>query len=349
MKRVFDSFSIHDIERIYSDPLAKKSGIADFGNFDEGFCLKFSTKNLDKYVYIICFDSNEDKSYVLNLAREIKLEEQINDGIIENVDYYTKEKETLSGIFGKKAENQEKKDDLKLTDGYWIILQNWSQCNLKCGGGTTTLHRMCVPPKNRGKPCQGEAIIHKSCNTHECPNSINTQENAFNKKETEILKPIVKVMAFTDSPQRYTKCKIKETDMMIHLKSNDLNNLKNPILNGKNIIYKMGDIKIPSRVIMNNSTLTIYSGDHYETMYQTYNLKNSKMLLDKYKKDCLLLFEGSKKSVTLCTFNFEKNSKLLEDWLYDFDLFKNKCYRNIVHDIKSDQELNMKIQAKMVF
>jgi hypothetical protein len=56
-----------------------------------------------------------------------------------------------------------------LTDGYWIVLQMWSQCTLKCGGGKSFLQRMCVPPKDGGKPCEGEAILSKDCNKQPCP------------------------------------------------------------------------------------------------------------------------------------------------------------------------------------
>lgn len=90
-----------------------------------------------------------------------------------------------------------------ITDGYWIVLQDWSQCNLKCGGGTSTLQRMCVPPKTGGAPCQGEPIITRPCNTQPCPQVTNT--TAPNSTANNIvLPPTVRVMPFSSRPQRYS-------------------------------------------------------------------------------------------------------------------------------------------------
>lgn len=351
MQKVMDSFSIYDIQKVYDDPNVKAGGITDFGNFDEGFCLKISTIDVGKTIYVLCFETSNEKMEVYRIIRNIKIDEQHKNGIFDvnpKSVQQKKKRETLSGILGKKDKDAQDEKDKILSDGYWITLQNWSQCNLKCGGGTSTYHRMCVPPKNGGKPCQGEPILHKPCNIQPCPNTNGTGEGAFGKKNTEVLKPIVKIMSFTDAPQRYTKCKIKETDMMIFYKSNDPALLNNSLLNGKTIDSTMGEINIPSRVIMNNSTLTVFSGEHYETMYQSYNLKKTKFYSSKVKKNCFELKEGSKKTITLCPFGCEHNAKPLAEWSYDFDLFKNKCGRVSSVDPKADAELQKKIKAKMV-
>lgn len=49
-----------------------------------------------------------------------------------------------------------------------MTLQDWTQCTLVCGGGTQTMQRMCIPPMNGGKSCEGEAILTKKCNTKPC-------------------------------------------------------------------------------------------------------------------------------------------------------------------------------------
>lgn len=87
-------------------------------------------------------------------------------------------------------------------DGYWITLQSWSTCSLKCGGGTQSYHRMCVPPKSGGKPCQGEAILIKRCNEQPCPTVKSPQDKSKENEETP--KPIVKVMPFSSRYQKYT-------------------------------------------------------------------------------------------------------------------------------------------------
>ncbi len=350
MKKVIDSFNIEDITKVYEDPSIKAGGVSDFGNFDEGFCIKITTKDSGKIVYVLCFDSMNEKTVVLNLVRLIKIDQQHKNGIFDNNPQDAKKKrngETLASILGK--DNKVKEDrHTVLTDGYWVTLQEWSQCNLKCGGGTSTYHRLCRPPKNGGKPCQGEAIMHKPCNTHPCPITDGTAEGPFGNKNTEVLAPIVKIMAFTDQPQRYTKCKIKESDMMIYYKTSDPALLNSPLLNGKTIENTMGEINIPARVIMNNSTLTVFSGEHYKTLHQSYNLKKTKFYASKIKKGCFELREGSKKTITLCPFGCEHSVKPLDEWAYDFDLFKNKCGRISPYDPDSDEELKKKIAAKMV-
>lgn len=87
-------------------------------------------------------------------------------------------------------------------DGYWIVLQSWSTCSLKCGGGTQSFHRMCVPPKSGGRPCQGEAVLIKRCNEQPCPKIGVPSDKSKENEETP--KPIVKVMPFSSRYQRYT-------------------------------------------------------------------------------------------------------------------------------------------------
>lgn len=47
------------------------------------------------------------------------------------------------------------KEKEMLKDGAWVVLQDWTECTLACGGGKNYLHRMCVPPVGGGKPCMG--------------------------------------------------------------------------------------------------------------------------------------------------------------------------------------------------
>ena len=57
----------------------------------------------------------------------------------------------------------------KMTAGYRMILQDWSQCTKKCGGGLSYQHLMCIPPKNGGKNCIGQPIRTRPCNPQPCP------------------------------------------------------------------------------------------------------------------------------------------------------------------------------------
>lgn len=177
MQKVIESFSIQNVNHVWEDPTIHDGGIIDFGNFDEGYCLKFITKDLGKTTWVICFETIDDKDSVLKIVRYIKIKDQRSRGEVYIRPQDIKEKNiknTISGIIiGEKSikDSNIKENHMKNIpiDGNWVILQEWSQCNLKCGGGTSTLHRFCIPPKNGGKPCIGEAIIHRPCNIAPCP------------------------------------------------------------------------------------------------------------------------------------------------------------------------------------
>lgn len=98
-------------------------------------------------------------------------------------------------------------------DGSWIILQNWSECTLKCGGGQSYQHRMCVPPQNGGKPCVGSAILIKPCNTQSCPDT-SSNESA----NIKLLNPIIRVVPISNRFQRFQQCIIKEGDLQLQMK-----------------------------------------------------------------------------------------------------------------------------------
>lgn len=249
---------------------------------------------------------------------------------------------TISDILNPKQKdkirNNEEKN-LKLTakdkakDGYWVILQSWSQCTLKCGGGKSFLQRMCVPPKNGGKSCIGESIISKDCNTKPCPDMQKTQ----NYNNTKILKPVIKVMPFSNKPQRYSKCVIKEGDMFL-IKS--LNEDK------KNEEIKFDDntLKIPIRLVMNNRTITLFSGEDYDSRIMTFILKKTRFDRDTKNQDCFIIYEDAGNKASLCS--FVEANKLIEEWDYDFHLFKYQCnFNKPVHVFDEFQKkLNYKIK-----
>jgi len=346
MQKNIDSFTIEEIANVFEDVRVPKSGIEDFGNFNEGYCLKFNLMDKNRSIYILCFDSLSEKTKIQNLARSLKIESQHKEGIyLINGLNPPKNKETISSLFGPKSDK--KKGLEKLSDGYWIVLQNWSQCSLKCGGGISTFQRMCIPPKKGGKPCQGKAILTKECNKQPCPEVYGSAENLANRNNTEVMKPIVKIMHFTNVPQRYTLCKIKESDMMIYFKTDDPTLLSSNLLDSRKLEPGMNDISIPSRVIMNNSTLSVFTGEHYETLFQTYTLKKSAFFISKGKKGCFVI-QQNKESITLCPFGCERDDKEQKEWAKDFDLFRNKCGRSSPNSLEEDEELKKKIQEKMV-
>ena len=180
---------------------------------------------------------------------------------------------TISGMLNPKMAADKKNKAGALIDGYWIILQQWSQCTLKCGGGKSYLQRMCVPPKEGGKPCNGEAILSKDCNKQPCP-GVHDPKNK-NTVEQKTMKPIVKIMPFSSRPQRYSKCVIKESDMMYtkQMGKKDATNVNVPTNKDS-----VDTIQVPVRVIMNNRTLTIYAGEDFDTHLDSFNILSTNII-----------------------------------------------------------------------
>jgi len=124
-------------------------------------------------------------------------------------------------------------------DGEWVIIQEWGPCSLTCGGGKSYLQRLCKPPKGNGKPCEGDTVLEKPCNTHACPIPYTDEKD----EKIEKLKPIYKDMRVSDRFQRFEMCVIKEEEL-------DLNFI-NPA-DGTNQRFTV-------RVAMNNKTISIFT------------------------------------------------------------------------------------------
>jgi hypothetical protein len=244
---------------------------------------------------------------------------------------------TISGMLNPKLAEENNKRNYKLADGYWITLQDWSMCTLKCGGGKSYLQRMCVPPKEGGKPCIGEAILSKDCNKVPCPNYQNKSKDS-DSLEQKVLKPIVKIMPFSSRPQRYSKCVIKESDMMYTKSMNKKDFTTTEIKVDRN---SEATVQVPVRVIMNNRTLTIFAGDGYETHLDSFNILNTnfEIVAEKDKEPECFILRSENKFAKLCPFGSESKSQFVDEWRFDYNLFKYQC--NFGHK-EPDMQITMK-------
>jgi hypothetical protein len=234
----------------------------------------------------------------------------------------------------------------KITDGYWIPIQTWSQCNLKCGGGTSTFQRMCVPPKAGGKDCEGDAIITKVCNTQPCPGVSGSGQKLLDNENVTVKNPIMKSLPFSEKPQRYIKCKIKESDLFVHLEVKDKMFDLQSIFKRKEM-KDQKKVEFPVRTIMNNQTVSIYTGDEIESLFLSFNIKQTSFHRST-KQGCFQLYESSNKYITLCPFGCENGSTQgLEEWDYDYHLFKYQCaYKKKDMSAEMKRRLDEKIVNK---
>ena len=313
----FDVINIATIKPV-TEESAYKGGIEEFGNFKEGYCFKVKTESGESFVWILCFQDRQNKKKLMLAMKRLKLKEQRKEGKIVTSADASAEK-PLDNFLNPELDQVQKRMDKEnapkdAKDGYWVVISEWSQCSLKCGRGETVLQRMCVPPKGDGKPCIGESIVKAPCNTQPCPIVSKMTGAVANTNSTEYMEPTVKVMTFSDRPQRYTKCIIKESDLLYSVMLDD-EDAKN---------HKMSTLTIPARVVMNNKTISIFGGESYDSLKDSYDIQKTVFVPSASHENCFLLRDDTKKA-QFCFFGSENTKDSYSQWDYDFNLFKYQC------------------------
>ncbi len=346
LMKVSDSMSI-DLITTIPDNDNYAGGVKDMGKFSEGACIQVETRQPTSYKlfvmepnkvqpaeansvqenWLICSDEDKEKTQIMNILIKLKLKKQHKVGAYFDIsDKQKKEHEkegksiepndnTIADLM-KNAEEEEHdlNKDAKNKDGKWRVLQNWSQCTLKCGGGKSYLQLVCEPQIGDGKPCVGEAIREKPCNTQDCPKSekIAILLPKHNKKTLEHIEaPIVKMMTVSKRPQRYEKCYLKDTDSL-YVDASSARNQDFEVLP-----------KIPIRLVMNNKSVSVYQDETLKTNLRTFLLENTKFMTVKENPRCFILESPSGKA-QFCELD-AGNGDFVEEWNYDFHLFKKQC------------------------
>jgi hypothetical protein len=301
-------------------------GIEDYGNFNEGFCFRVNLKEGDYGIWTICNETLKEKKKLMTIIKNLKIKQQRDEGLIitnANIKQAPRPEEQWANdkimAEANKMRIKRQQENTKPKDGYWVTIQNWSQCSQKCGKGETVLQRMCVPPKGDGAPCTGQPIIRMACNTQPCPRITkygSVEGNVNSRNTTEVLKPTVKVLQFSSRPQRYIKCLIKEGDLLYSIWVGD----KQESL-GKT---KPQMVTIPVRAVMNNKTFSVYGGEDYTTLKESFNMESTTFVASKADTMCFILRNNVKKA-QFCFFGPERTEEHYNEWDYDFNLFKYQC------------------------
>jgi hypothetical protein len=267
-------------------------------------------------VWVICLDTEKEKSQLMSTIVNLKLKLQHSQGIYLEVQNGKPKQQGQAGSLNEmtSAHHFGPNSTNSTLDGYWVLLQDWTQCTLKCGGGQQFQQLMCVPPKEGGKPCQGTAIRTRPCNTQACP-QVQTLQKAVSplapgKADNSTLAPIIKMMAVSKRPQRYEKCLIKETDVL--MEKDDLSTQNMPI-----------KPRVPVRLVMNDKTISAYVDDTLNNRAITFLLDESAFIRINGEKRCFKL-KNNLKFALFCQLD-SQSADFLEEWDYDFNLFKNQC------------------------
>ncbi len=306
-----------------------KGGVHDMGAFPSGHCVEVSAKvpngkkvgdmtNSKLVRWILCSEKDKEKQKLLKMLLKLKLKQQRklgNFNTASQIKTQQKNKTTADLLFASKTKiPDDDRDSSKVknpTDGYWILLQNWTDCTLKCGGGKSYQQWRCIPPRNGGKPCKGKDVRVRACNIQKCPNS-ETMKQMMKATEPKVMKPIVTVAPFSSRLQRYSKCVVKENDAFL-----------------VNIDKKTkSERKMPVRVVMNNMTLTIYKNDFYQDAEYSYQLEKTSFTILSKEFCCFELSDSFRKN-KLCGYEkfcgTAKDNKWVKQWSVDYTLFKKDC------------------------
>jgi hypothetical protein len=325
----------NNIESIHLDNLLPidtslkfKGSIQDLGNFSEGFCIQIFTNspgspkksfNSEKDIgnkenWIICVDSLKEKENLIVILVNQKLSKQKelknNPSKINN-----KIPETLASLIATPTQIMEKRSDHNSLDGYVILLQDWSQCTLKCGGGKSYQHWMCIPPKKDGRPCEGKTIREKDCNKQPCTGTISNNINEIFKPKNnmeKVAEPVFKFLPFSERKQNFIKCLIKESDVFYLTKDTWTQN-------------SAALVPMPSRIIMNNRTISLYNDDSYQSNIFSFDLGVTE--IGAYNKDpCCFSLMSNTKEYYICGGFGSRCDGFMQEWKRDFSFFKQKCY-----------------------
>lgn len=329
-----DSFSISTISVVPEDK-PEKGGIRDLGKIDKYECLQILTEKPKKLkedlsmnevtykneLWSVCFDNVNNKKEVVSALLDRKIKVQRNSGIYVTYDQINEKnkKEEENNI--EEADEENSRDP---QDGVMQLLQDWSECTLKCGGGKSYQQYMCIPPKNSGAPCKGELIRSKDCNTQPCPVSKFIDGKLEDQNKEDVKKPIVKIGPYSKNANRYTKCVIKEGEgyrMEFSEESNKWN-------------------RLPSKLILNNRTMSIFEDDSYTNLILSFNLDQT--TLERGKEFCSFVLKDSENKTTIRGFD-QSCGSLEEDlfvksWESDFNLFKNECKNGLEENLISDSK-----------
>jgi len=305
-----------------------KGGIQDLGDFEEGKCIQVTTivpvvfkesfysgsdGGFTEY-WIICTDDAKSKAKLLGTLIKLRILKQKSMGITERTDSKRNKRKTISTeIASMNSPKIEKPPGWKVIDGYWILLSDWSECTLKCGGGYTYQQWMCIPPRRGGKACVGQAIRTKPCNRNPCPNVSGLSTLQRISKGKEIMKPVYKLLPFTSRPQRYVRCSVKEQDVLYKTYDKDLR-----------------EIKLPSRIVMNNRTITLYNDERYHKHVFTFNLPQVS-IYNSIKDPCCFFLRSLNQQFEICGFQTDcgtrSDPKFYKSWEHDFVLWQTQCFK----------------------
>lgn len=310
-RKIIENVLIKNIAIIPEDNF-KLGGVKDLRKISNYFCLSIQTSkpndnktNLNE-IWTVCFENENLKTKLLSLLIKFKVDNQrANDQFITSKSL----KKDSNSQSSSSSNDDQAPTDGDVQDGKLVLLQDWSECTLKCGGGKSYQQWMCIPPKNGGEPCDTELIKSKDCNIQPCPLA---QELAEAKAdETQFKKPIIKIGPFSQRHNRYSVCVIKEGEGFRLEKDENSDDYN----------------RIPSKILMNTNTISIFEDDTYSKLVYSFILDNTNLTVE--KDFCTFSLKDNQNQIILRGFEQScgsiQENKFVKSWDRDFNVFKNDC------------------------
>jgi hypothetical protein len=108
-------------------------------------------------------------------------------------------------------------------------------------------------------------------------------------------------------------------------------------------------MKVPARVVMNEKTVSVYTDESLATELGTFLIEKTTISLSKRSSSCFILESGSIKA-EFCNLDTSSKVSFVEEWNYDFNLFKIQCHteRDVVKlNEKEEKELQNELDKKI--
>jgi len=149
---------------------------------------------------------------------------------------------------------------------------------------------------------------------------------------------VIRSQKISNRPQRYELCELKEEDVNIMF---DIPGATVPVT-------------YPARTVLNNHTITLFTGTEFETVYKSYDLQYAQTRVSRLDADkCFELYDerDASKTATICILaemldEDESFETALHKWLYDIAFFRDNCHdKDKYVDEKVDPILAIKQEA----
>jgi len=166
---------------------------------------------------------------------------------------------------------------------------------------------------------------------------------AENENPIKFDKPIVKMMSLTQRPIRFDKCNLKENDIFAILKPENLS-ISQQLALDPNYLMSDNALKIPARVIMTQKSISVYKNENLDSAVFTNEILNVEFVRIPKTKTCFILQEkNANQQIILCS--MENKSSFVEEWDYDFSLFKHQCQeKRPIVKFANDNEVKRKFR-----